>query len=124
MCEGKPLKNCYLFKYLGSIFAADGSQEHDIQRRIGIVTTRAGQLRHVFNDKSLSLETKLRLYEAAVVSLFTYGCEAWTLAPRTIRKLNGANSALLSRFTGKTRREEARDPSFDLVKSVSGRRIC
>ena len=53
-CEQHNLKNVFKFKYLGSIFAADGSQEHDIQRRIGIATTRAGQLRHVFGDKSLS----------------------------------------------------------------------
>ena len=123
-CGRHELKNVFTFKYLGSLFAADGSQEHDIQRRIAIATTRAGQLRHVFNDKNLDLKTKLRLYKAAIVSLFTYGCEAWTLAPRTMRQLNGANARLLSRFTGKSCREEARDPSFNLVRSVRGRRLC
>ena len=123
-CEGAPLKNVFLFKYLGSIFAADGSQEPDIKRRIGIANTRAGQLRHIFNSKGVSLATKLRLYEAAVVSLFTYGCEAWALTPKTIRQLNGANSRLLARFTGKSAHEEARDPSHDMIKSIRARRLC
>ena len=114
----------FLFKYLGSIFAADGTQEPDIKRRIGIATTRAGQLRHIFNSKSVTLATKLRLYQAAVVSLFTYGCEAWAMTPKTTRQLNGANSRLLSRFTGRTAHEEARNPSLDMVASIRARRLC
>ena len=29
-CEGENLENTFLFKYLGSVFAANGSQEHDV----------------------------------------------------------------------------------------------
>ena len=29
-CEGKNLENIFLFKYLGSVFAADGSHDHDV----------------------------------------------------------------------------------------------
>ena len=42
LCDGEPLKNCYLFKYLGSMFAADGSDELDVRRRIGIAQSRLG----------------------------------------------------------------------------------
>ena len=122
-CEGKALKNVLFFKHLGSIFTADGTQEKDLDRRIAIATTRAGQLRHIFGAK-LSLFKKLKLYQAAIVSLFTYGSEAWTLTPAAIRKLNGANSRLLSRFTGKTTHQEARDPTFDLIVAIRRRRLC
>ena len=123
-CEGTRLKNVFLFKYLGSIFAANGSQEPDVKRRIGIATTRMGQLRHLFNSTKIQMNTKLRLYEAAVVSLFTYGCEAWALTPKTIQQLNGANSRMLKRFTNKTTHEEARNPTYDLIKSIRHRRLC
>ena len=123
MCEGEKLKNVFLFKYLGSIFAADGSQEPDLKRRIGIADTRMGQLRHLFNSSQVPLATKLKLYEAAVVSLFTYGCEAWTLTPKTIRKINGANSRLLARITRRTVHEEARSPSYDIIRSIRYRRL-
>ena len=66
------------------MFAADGSNEIDIRRRIGISKTRIGQLRHIMGSKKIPLPTKLRLYEAAVVSLFTYGSEGWTLTKKIL----------------------------------------
>ena len=86
LCEGKPLKNCYLFKYLGSLFAADGSDNPDVRRRIGIAKTRAGQLRHVLGSKHIKIGAKIKLYNVAVVSLFTYGCEGWVLTPKVTDK--------------------------------------
>ena len=122
-CEGKTLRNTFFFKYLGSIFAADGTQSADIDRRIGIASTRAGQLRHIFGSKHITMEVKLRLYGAAVCSLFSYGCEAWFLTDRALRKINGANSRLLARFTGRTIHEEARRPSFDMLLKMRQRRL-
>ena len=43
-CEGEKLKNVFLFKYLGSIFAADGSHQHDINKRVALAMKRCGQL--------------------------------------------------------------------------------
>ena len=50
-CEQFKLKNVFLFKYLGSVFAADGTHVHDVQHRINLAMARMGQLRHVFNSK-------------------------------------------------------------------------
>ena len=33
MCEGFKLRNVFNFKYLGSIFSADGTHVHDVRRR-------------------------------------------------------------------------------------------
>ena len=125
-CDGEKLKNCFLFRYLGSMFAADGSEEHDVTRRIGIAQTRAGKLRHVFGSKHIPMATKLRLYAAAVGSLFTYGSEAWALTEKVLRRLNGANSRLLSHFTNKSIPEEARaaTTSYNLTLEVRKRRLC
>ena len=125
-CHGKPLINTFLFRYLGSIFAADGSMEHDVARRIGIASTRAGQLRHVMGSQHIPMETKLKIYNAAVVSLFTYGCEGWTLTPKLMRRLNDANSRLLAHISNKTIVEEAREitTSFNLIKEIRKRRLC
>ena len=113
----------FQFKYLGNIFSADGAQEPDIQRKIGIVTTRAGQLRHIFNNKHIPLPTKLRLYEAAVVSLFTYGCEAEIMTVKTTRQLHGVNSRLLSHLTGRSTHEETGSPSLDIIVSIRDRSL-
>ena len=125
-CEGRNLVNCYKFRYLGSIFAADGSNEPDIRRRIGIAQTRAGQLRHIFGSPKISVAVKLKLYNAAVGSLFTYGCEGWTLTPKMLRRLNGANSKLLAHFTGNDIITEARSAttSYNLNFEIRKRRLC
>ena len=118
-CAGDELVNAFYFKYLGSIFAADGDHKYDVRRRIGIAMTRMGQLRHVFSSK-LPRSLKLKVYKAAICSLFTYGSEAWNLDEQTCAALNGANSRCLSRFTGRTIHEEAspRTRTFDLVAAI------
>ena len=63
-------------------------------------------------------------YEAAVCSLLTYGCETWDLNEKVMRQINGANSVMLARITGRHFREEAnyRTTSFNLVQSIRRRR--
>ena len=123
-CENTELKNVFRFKYLGSIFAADGSTEYDVKRRIALAMNRMGELRHVFNS-GISLGLKMKIYRTAVCSLITYGCEAWTLDDNTTALINGANARCLSRFTGKDAHAEAsaRTRSFDLVAAVKRRRF-
>ena len=56
--------------------------------------TRCGQLSNILNSDKISLDLKLRLYEASVLSLLTFGCETWPLSPQVLRMLNGANSRM------------------------------
>ena len=53
-------------------------------------------------------------------SVLIYGCEAWALDDKTIRKVNGANARMLIRISGKTIQEESRETttSFDVVKQM------
>ena len=78
----------------------------DVRRRIAMARVRFGQLHHIWNDNCLHLNLRLRLYKSAVCSILTYGSEAWNLTVDIIKALNGANSAMLSIITGKTRHEE------------------
>ena len=123
-CEGAELRNVYLFKYLGSIFAADGSHEPDVKRRIALAMQRMGALRHVFNS-AIPLPLKLKIYKTAICSLLTYGCEAWSLDEKTLAMLNGANARCLSWFTGKDSHTEAsvRTRTYDLVHAIRVRRF-
>ena len=124
LCEGKALKNSYKFKYLGSMFTADGNDEVDIRRRIAMAVPRCGQLRFILGAENIPLQTKVMIYKSAVGSLFTYGSEAWNLSEKNMRKLNGANAGCLQRFTGKSRVEESREASctYSLCKDIRKRR--
>ena len=100
-CENEELENVFKEKYLGTVFAAEAEQHYDVKVRIQKAMVRCSKLRHVFNSDKISLRLKLRLYEAAVCSLLTYGCESWDLSDKVLCAINGANSRMLSRITGK-----------------------
>ena len=78
-----------------------------------------------YTTKKLPIELKFRLYKAAVCSILTYGCETWRLTPPVMRQINGANSRMLSRLTGKSIPQEARATScsFNLVSAIRRRRL-
>ena len=124
-CGEKILDNVFRFSYLGTIFAANGLQSYDVDARVTMAMSRSGKLRHVFDSPHITLKVKLRLYEAAVCSLLTYGCETWNLDDLTIRRINGANSTMLVRFTGQSIPAEGRPltTSFNLVKKIRERRF-
>ena len=66
----KALKNVYKFKYLGSIFTADGDQSVDVKRRIALAMARMGELRQIFNS-GIKLALKLKIYKTAIYSILT-----------------------------------------------------
>ena len=117
-CGEERLENVFRFLYLGTIFAANGLQCYDVEVGVTMAMSRCVKLHHVFDSPHVSLKVKLRLYEAAVCSLLTYGCETWNLDVLTMRKINGANSLMLARITGRSIPTEARPLTtrFNLVK--------
>ena len=81
-------------------------------------------MRKLWTD-DLPLKLKLRLHKSAVCSIMLYGAEAWKLDEQTRRRLNGANVAMVTHITGKTRHEEASADTrtFDIVAWVRARRL-
>ena len=55
----------------------------------------------------------------------TYGSETWTLDEKTKKRLNGANSKMVSAITGRTIHEEAmkEGKTFDIIASIRSRRL-
>ena len=88
-CDDEVLENVFKFLYLRivTVFTANGLQcyAYDVDARVTMVIPRCGKLRHVFDSPHISLQVKLRLCEAAVCSLLTYGCETWDLDVVTIK---------------------------------------
>ena len=97
----------------------------DVKSRIARAMKRCGQLRNILDSDKIGLRLKLRLYEASVCSLLTFGCETWTLNRQTLALINGANSRMLSRFTGKSIPAEARPAtcSLNLIHKIRQRRL-
>ena len=100
----QPAENAWHFKYLGSIMQADGGQLKDIVTRIARARTRFGKMRHLWGDKNLHYNLRLRLpvYKSSVCSIMVYRSEAWKLNAEAVSKLNGANAQMMSVISGKT----------------------
>ena len=125
LCEGEPLDNVFNFKYLGTQFNALADQVMDVKARIARAMKRCGQLRNIFDSDKIDIHLKLRLYEASVCSLLTFGCETWTLNKQILGLINSANSRMLARFTGKSIPTEARPAtcSLNLIHKIRQRRL-
>ena len=66
------------FKYLGSFITDEGSKP-EILSRIAQTTAALTRLKSVWNDRSISLSSKIRLMRSLFTSIFLCVCESWTL---------------------------------------------
>ena len=124
-CEGCPIDNVWLFKYLGSRFRADGDQTADVKARIAAANAAAGKMRAIWAARTTPLKLKMRIYKTGVCSRLTYGCEAWRLDKRTCAMINGANSRMVAHITNRTPHEEASEitRTFDILRWIRARRL-
>ena len=74
------------FKYLGSVITNEGSKP-EILSRITQTTAALTRLKPVWNDRSISLSSKIRLMRYLVTSIFLYACESWTLTAELQRRI-------------------------------------
>jgi len=63
----------------GSLQSCDGYCWPDMKRRIGCAVSATSSLHHTWNDRCLSISTKIRLFQALVLSILLYASETWTL---------------------------------------------
>ena len=75
--------------YLGSTFSGESIYPSlDISSRIGKATALFGRLRQAPWERSdISIETKMRVYRAAVIPTLLYGCETWRTLDSDLRRL-------------------------------------
>ena len=67
--------------YLGSVITDEGSKPEILSR---IAQTR---LKPVWNDRSISLSSKIRLMRFPVTTIFLYACESWTFTTELQRRI-------------------------------------
>jgi hypothetical protein len=116
------LQNVFEFKYLGHLYHADGSSEQAVAVRLAIAKVAFCKLYSVWESSELHTDLKLKLYVAGIVSILSYGVEAWDMTEKLRTKLRGWNSRCLHVITGRSYRDEAVSPTYDLVASVLSRR--
>ena len=89
------------FKYLGSMFSVDGSLDKEIAFIISKASQALGRLRNrLLNHHNVTLDTKLKVYRAVVLSSLLYGCETWTVYRRHLKQLERFHQRALRSILG------------------------
>lgn len=105
------------FKYLGSVISADLSDDADCDARILAASGAFGALRtRIFEDRRVPLQAKRMAYQALVLNVLFYGCEAWALSSYMERRLKAFHHRCIRSMTGYTLRMGR------VVHSITGRR--
>ena len=77
-----------IFVYLGSILSRDGSLDAEIYARIQKASVAFGKLeKRVWGDRGLTINTKVSVYMACVITMLLYAAETWTTHQRHIKVL-------------------------------------
>ena len=76
------------FKYLGAYCSANGTNIKELNNRIGKASGAFRELDKVWRDRNINLDTKMKFYNACVLSTLMYAAECWTLTERDEARLD------------------------------------
>ena len=91
-------------------FSEDERMEGELERRIGIAMSAVGAMKEkVLGNKGLSCKAKMRVYNAMVVPMLTYGCKSWVLREKEKSRLQAVEMSVLREVAGVTRMNHIRN---------------
>ena len=82
---GQPIKHVLNFKYLGSMMA---SGVIDQTRRRALAWVAFWKLEKIWRSPSISVSTKIKLFNTTCVTVLLYGCESWVISGDMENKIN------------------------------------
>lgn len=101
--DDKVLENTDHFKYLGSTITSHLSLDKEIDTRIAKAVAISSKLSmKVWDNNNISLNTKLRVYQACVLNTLLYSSETWTTYARQENRLESFHLRCLRRILGIT----------------------
>ena len=91
------------FTYLGSTITNNLSLDSELNQRIGKASTTLARLsQRVWNNSMLTMNTKITVYRACVLSTLLYASETWTLYAHQEKRLSVFHMRCLRRILGIT----------------------
>jgi len=84
--ENDELEQVTKFVYLGGMVTEDGECGRDMQRRTSLASAMVAKLSKIRKSPSISLRTKVKVYEAIVIPVFLYRRSVGACAKMTRRR--------------------------------------
>ena len=107
-CKGTPLKKARTYRYLGITIQSTGTsyQKHVQEKTVAAIRAR----NDIKNLRLLSLETAIRLFNAKIEPMITYGIEIiWEhLTEKQLESIEGVKSRFLKRAMGLSKHTPSR----------------
>ena len=132
--NGEKLDEVNCFKYLSTV-VRDQCSKPEVQATIAQTKAALARLNTIWNDKHISLSSKIRLMRSLVISILLHACETWTLTAeiqrgsqdtkiRCFRKLLGiSHRDHITNDAVRGRIRQAIGPYDDILTTVKKRKL-
>ena len=97
--NGSTLQHVNQFIYLGAIVTDNGSRS-EILSRMAKAQSSLSKLKTVWEDKNISISSKIRLLRSMVISIFLYACESWTIDSYLEKRISAFEMRCLRQLLG------------------------
>ena len=116
--EGQALDIVEEFTYLGSCVTSKLSLDTEINRRIGKASATMARLsKRVWQNHHLTTATKMKVYNACVLSALLYGSESWPIYASQQERMNAFHMRCLRRLLNITWKD--RVPNSEVLGKTS-----
>ena len=106
---GEEIKTVTTFKYLGSMFDAEGGTTTDCKNRVRLAWNKWREVTGVICDKKVPVKLKQKIYKTVIRPTMTYGAECWTMKKKDEMLMNKTEMRMLRLIQGASLREHKRN---------------
>ena len=106
---GEEIKTVTTFKYLGSMFDAEGGTTTDCKNRVRLAWNKWREVTGVICDKKVPVKLKHKIYKTVIGPTMTYGVECWIMKTTDEMLMNKTEMRMLRRIQGVSLREHTRN---------------
>lgn len=92
--DGNIIEQVPVFSYLGSGVTSNNSVDREVDIRIGRAASAFRMLRNTWRAK-ISIHTKMKIYNAVIITSLLYGAETWATTKRHEQRLDGFDTRCL-----------------------------
>lgn len=107
--NGKNIKVCSEYTYLGAVMSMEGNWRRDINNRIIQGKQAIQKLNSIWWSEQIKKPTKKRIYKSIVQSIVTYGSETWEITQRNKERLLAVEMDALRRSCRVSRLQHIRN---------------
>ena len=91
----KKFTNVITFKYLGSMFDAEGGTTTNCKKRVRLAWNKWRKVTGVICDKKVPVQLKHKIYKIVIIPTMTHGAECWTMKKKDEMLMNKTEMRML-----------------------------